>query len=192
MLSADKTILIPPYYELDCSNDSFQDLSQSYKIDELESFTKMKRYFSRLGNRNPATGYIYCSCIIAASNPHSAIMTKVSQILQESKLSLWPRSSDHENVGRIRWLLYSLQDMDVNRLKTILITLTSYEISVKWMKINTEYGSKCGKASSAAPDEPIKALVLEGPQDQVYELWTYYQHGMGLSPPRSLMLLECN
>lgn len=97
-------------------------------------------------------------------------MTKVSQILQESKLSLWPRSLDHENVGWIGWLLYSLQDMDVNHLKTILTTLTSYEIGVKWMKFNTEYGSKCSKASLAAPDEPIKALVLEGPQDQVHEL----------------------
>ncbi len=170
MLSVDKTILVPPYYELDRSNDSFQDLSQSYKIGELESFTKLKRYFSRLGNRNPSTGYVYCSCIVAASTPHSAIMTKVSQILQESKMSLWPRSSNHENVGRIGWLLYSLQDMDANRLKTILTTLTGYEIGVKWMRINTEYGSKRDKELLSTPGKAIKALVLEGPQDQVYEL----------------------
>jgi hypothetical protein len=96
-------------------------------------------------------------------------MSQVSQILQESKLSLWPRSSDHENVGRIGWLLYSLQDMDVNRLKIILTNLTGTEIGVKWMKITTDYGNK--KAKSLAPQEDsTKALVLEGPQDQVYEL----------------------
>jgi hypothetical protein len=95
-------------------------------------------------------------------------MTKVSQILQESKLSLWPRSCDHENVGRIGWLLYSLQDMDVTRLKSILTTLTGVEIGLKWMKISTDYGSKKDRQSTV--DEPTKALVLDGPQDQIYEL----------------------
>jgi hypothetical protein len=168
MLSADKTIVIPPYYDLDRSNSTFDDISATLKISDIESFTRLKRYFSRLGNRNPATGYIYCSCIIAASTPHSAIMTQVSQILQESKMSLWPRSSDHENVGRIGWLLYSLQDMDALRLKSILTTLTGCEIGVKWMKVNTEYGSK--KNMNNNGEEPTKAFVLEGPQDKVYEL----------------------
>jgi hypothetical protein len=52
MLSADKTIIIPPYYELDRSNTSFTDLSISHKIADIESYSKLKRYFSRLGNRN--------------------------------------------------------------------------------------------------------------------------------------------
>jgi hypothetical protein len=90
MLSADHTIIIHPYYELDQSNLSFTDLSKTFKISDVESFTKLKRYFSRLGNRNPNTGLVYCSCIIAATTFHAALMTKVSQILQESKLSLWP------------------------------------------------------------------------------------------------------
>jgi hypothetical protein len=124
MLSADRSILVPPYYELDQSNPSFQDLSSTFKITEVESFTKLKRYFSRLGNRNPNMGFVYCSCIVATSEPHAVLMTRVSQILQESKLSLWPRSSDHENVGRIGRLLYSLQDIDVSRLKSILTSLT--------------------------------------------------------------------
>jgi hypothetical protein len=166
MLSADKHILLPPYYELDRSNPSFQDLSSSFKVTEIESFTKLKRYFSQLGNRNASTGFVYCSCIVAASEPHAAMMTKVSQVLQESKLSLWPRSSDHENVGRIGWLLYSLQDMDVSRLKSLLTALTGTEIGVKWMRITMEYNSKKGSTM----DEPTKALVLEGLQDQVYEL----------------------
>jgi hypothetical protein len=142
MLSADKTIIIPPYYELDRSNTTFSDLSSSHKISDLDSFSKLKRYFSRLGNRNPNTGFVYCSCIVASSFTHAALMTQVSQILQESKLSLWPRSCDHENVSRIVWLLYSLQDMDVNRLKSILTQLTGYEIGVKWMKISSAAGSK--------------------------------------------------
>ncbi len=133
MLSADSKIIIPPYYELDCSNISFQDLSKTFKISDIESFTKLKRYFSRLGNRNPNTGFVYCSFIVAASLPHTALMTHVSQILQESKLSLWPRSCDHENIGRIGWLLYSLQDMDTSRLKILLTDLTGSEIHVKWM-----------------------------------------------------------
>jgi hypothetical protein len=168
MLSADKTIVIPPYYELDRSNTAFSDISSSFRIDDVESFTKLKRYFSRLGNRNPNTGFVYCSCIVAASEPHSALTTKVSQILQESKLSLWPRSSNHENVGRIGWLLYSLQGMDANCLKTLLTSLTGVEIGVKWMKISTEYRSK--RNNSAPPEEPTKAFVLEGPLDQIYEL----------------------
>jgi hypothetical protein len=168
MLSADKTMLIPPYYERDRSNTTFQDLSSSYNINKLESFSKLKRYFSRLGNRNPTTGYVYCSCIIAASLPHTALMTKVSQILLEFKLSLWPRSCDHENVGRIGWLLYSLQDMDVNRLKSLLTQLSGYEIGVKWMKISSDYGSK--KGSLQPKDGATKAVVLDGPQDHIYKL----------------------
>jgi hypothetical protein len=50
MLSADNTIIIPPFYELDRSNTTFQDLSESHRIAELDSFTKLKRYFTRLGN----------------------------------------------------------------------------------------------------------------------------------------------
>jgi hypothetical protein len=95
-------------------------------------------------------------------------MTKVSQILQESKLSLWPRSCNHENIGRIGWLLYSLQDMDISPIKTLLTNLTGTEIGVKWMKISSDYGSK--KTKTPTVEEPTKALVLEGPQDQVYEL----------------------
>ncbi len=160
--------MIPPYYELDCSNTSFFDLSNSFKISEVESFSKLKQYFSRLGSRNPNTGFVYCSCIVASSMPHTALMTKVSQILQESKLSLWPRSCDHENVGRIGWLLYSLQDMDINRLKSLLTSLTGSEIGAKWMKISLEPGSK--RDHKSAGEDPTKALVLEGPQDNIYEL----------------------
>jgi hypothetical protein len=168
MQSADNSIIIPPYYELDRSNTAFQDLSNSHKISDVESFSKLKRYFSRLGNQNPNTGFVYCSCILAASLPHAAIMTKVSQILQESKLSLWPRSCDHENVGRIGWLMYSLQDMDAGRLKSVLTALTGVEIGVKWMKISTDYGHK--KGQPRVNDKPSKAFVLDGPQDQVYDL----------------------
>jgi hypothetical protein len=46
MLSADKSILIPPYFELDRANTNFQDLSSSYKISDTESFSKLKRDFS--------------------------------------------------------------------------------------------------------------------------------------------------
>jgi hypothetical protein len=83
-------------------------------------------------------------------------MTQVSQILQESKLSLWPRSCDHKNVGRIGWLLYSLQDMDVNRLKLLLTNLTGTKIGVKWMKISTDYRAK-KDSSQKRNDEPTKA-----------------------------------
>jgi hypothetical protein len=158
MLLANNSILIPPFYKLDRSNSSFQDLSKSFKINNVESFTKLKRYFSKLGNRNPNTGFIYCSCIVAASFPHAALMTKVSQVLQESKLSLWPRSCDHKNVGQIGWLLYSLQDMDVGWLKSVLTALTGVEIGVKWMKIMTDYGSKRERTQTA--EEPTKDSFL--------------------------------
>jgi hypothetical protein len=58
--------------------------------------------------------------------------------------------------------------MDVNRLKTILTQLTGHEIGVKWMKISTEYGSK--KNPLQSNEEPTKALILDGPQHQIYEL----------------------
>jgi hypothetical protein len=157
MLSADQSIIIPPYYELDCTNICFSDISKTFKVSEVESFSKLKRYFSRLGNRNPTTGFVYCSCIIAASTPHAALMTKVNQILQESKMSLWPRSFDHENVGRIGWLLYSLQNMDTARLKFLLTSMTGSEIGVKWMKISSESSSK--KDRNVTAEEPTKALV---------------------------------
>jgi hypothetical protein len=73
------TIIIPPYYELDQSNVAFTDLSKTFKISDVESFTKLKRYFSRLGNRNPNTGFVYCSCIITATTPHATLMTKVNK-----------------------------------------------------------------------------------------------------------------
>jgi hypothetical protein len=58
--------------------------------------------------------------------------------------------------------------MDINRLKSLLTSLTGSEIGVKWMKISTESGSKRDHKSAA--EEPTKAVVLEGPQDNIYEL----------------------
>jgi hypothetical protein len=58
--------------------------------------------------------------------------------------------------------------MDTARLKFLLTSLTGSEIGVKWMKISSESSSK--KDRTAIAEEPTKALVLEGPQDNIYEL----------------------
>jgi hypothetical protein len=58
--------------------------------------------------------------------------------------------------------------MDISPIKTLLTNLTGTEIGVKWMKISSDYGSK--KTKTPTVEKPTKALVLEGPQDQVYEL----------------------
>jgi hypothetical protein len=58
--------------------------------------------------------------------------------------------------------------MDISRLKSLLTSLTGLEIGVKWMKISTDYSAQCD--CSATVEEPTEVLVLDGPQDQVYEL----------------------
>jgi hypothetical protein len=62
---------------------------------------------------------------------------------------------------------FTLYKTWINRLKSILTTLTGTEIGVKWMKITSEYGAK--NKNTSRVEEPTKALVLDGPQEQVYE-----------------------
>ncbi len=52
MLRADPSTLIPPYLELDRSDKNVPDLGKDKSITELEDYSDIKWYFSRLSTRN--------------------------------------------------------------------------------------------------------------------------------------------
>jgi hypothetical protein len=83
VLQGDPKTLIPPYFELDRSDNSVPDLSPSFNVEALDSYYSLKRYFSRLSPRS-----------------------------EEGFVSLWPKASDHELATDMGWLLYSTRQQE--------------------------------------------------------------------------------
>jgi hypothetical protein len=52
MLQADPNTIIPPYFELDRSDNSVPDLTATYKVSTLDSLASVKRYFLHLSPHN--------------------------------------------------------------------------------------------------------------------------------------------
>lgn len=76
MLRADPSTLIPPYLELDRSDNNVPDLGKDKSITELEDYSDIKRYFSRLSTRNQTTGKVYASVILAQNRPFCEVLDR--------------------------------------------------------------------------------------------------------------------
>jgi hypothetical protein len=60
MLQADSSTLIPPYFELERLDKNIPDLGKDTKVEDVEEFSNLKGYFSRLSKRNETTGKKIC------------------------------------------------------------------------------------------------------------------------------------
>jgi len=74
-IQADSSSIIPPNFELERSDKSVPDISSKFLISSLDSIDVIKRYFSRLSQRNDK-GNIYCSVILAHNIPFLNSWTK--------------------------------------------------------------------------------------------------------------------
>jgi hypothetical protein len=90
MLAADPTFIIPAFLCMDRNDRSYPDLCSEYQVSMIEEFSSLKRYFSRLGNRNETTGKVYCSLILAQSITFSAIIHTALSALRTDSLGLYP------------------------------------------------------------------------------------------------------
>jgi hypothetical protein len=66
VLQGDPKSIIPPYFQLDRADKSIPDLSATFKVDALDSYYSLKRYFSRLSPRSE-DGFVWSSIILAQS-----------------------------------------------------------------------------------------------------------------------------
>jgi hypothetical protein len=166
MLVADATTVIPPYFSLDRNDRSYPDLSSDFQVLALEEFSSIKRYFSRLGNRNETSGKVYCSVILAQSILFSAVIHTALSALRTDSFGLYPRASDHESPGEIGWMCYSVRSQDEQRLSALLSDICGEHIGVKWKMVCTSEGFK--KWDPADKSHPF-AMHVEGPSNKLQE-----------------------
>jgi hypothetical protein len=164
-LQGDPKSIIPPYFELDRSDNSIPDLSSMFNVTALDSYYSLKRYFSRLSPRSEE-GFIWSSIILAQSIPFTAFMEKTRHSLENQDFSLWPKASDHELAMDVSWLLYSTRQQDEERLADMMSKISGEKIGVKWKPIRTTDGTNRKKDPNSAR---VYALHLESAADRVQE-----------------------
>lgn len=167
LLQADPKTIIPPYYELERGNKDIPDISSTFQISAIESFSTLKRYVTRLNSRDEK-GNVYGSIIIAQTKPFHEIAERAAHSLQNQGFGIWPKSCDHEISTDIGWFLYSLRQQDDQRLSTLLSDLIQEPIGLKWKQIRTTTGYV--KRDPNDTSEKAKALHVEGPADRAHEI----------------------
>jgi hypothetical protein len=126
--------VIPPYLELDCNDKATQDLSSFFTVESTESFSELRKYFSRISLQKE-DGSIWCSIILAQSFSFATFTDKARTSLENNSFSLLPEASDHESASEKGWLLYSTHQQDEARLSELFSTLAGESIGVKWRPI---------------------------------------------------------
>jgi hypothetical protein len=167
LLQADPKTVIPPYFELERGNKDIPDLSTSFQVSAIESFSTLKRYVTCLNPRYDK-GNFYGSLIIAQTKPFHQIIEQASNSLQNQGFGIWPKSCNHELCTDIGWFLYSLRQQDDQRLTELISELIQEPIRLKWKQIRTTTGYV--KRDPNDESEKAKALHIEGPADRAHEI----------------------
>jgi hypothetical protein len=164
VLRADEHSIIPPFLELDRNDRNTPDLSTDFGVNDLDSFSLLKKYFFRISPRR-SDGSIWCSMILARNLPFSVFMDKARSSLENMSFSLWPKASDHESATDVGWLLYSCRYQDEERIAELLSKLTGEHIGAKWRPIRTTNGT--ARVRSKEDDsEKTYAIHLECSSDR--------------------------
>jgi len=191
LLRADPKTIIPPFLELDRNDKTTPDLSANFSIDATESFSEVKKYFSRISQRKE-DGSIWCSLIIAQSLSFNEFIDKARHSLENHSLGLWPKASDHASAAEVGWMLYSLRQQDETRLADLFSRLSGIQIRVKWRPIRTTDGSN-RRRDSQDDSQKVYALHLEAASDQARNatetLKQWYGSGKTSFPDRTKMRL---
>jgi hypothetical protein len=123
VLQGDPMSIIPPYFDLDRSDNDIPDLSTTFNVAALDSYYSLKRYFSCLSPRSEE-GFVWCSIILAQASSFASFMEKTRYSLENQAFSLWPKASDHELATDAGWLLYSTRQQDEERMADLLSSIT--------------------------------------------------------------------
>jgi len=102
----DNSSTIPPYFELNRADRTVPDINSAYLILALDSLESIKRYFSRLSQRNDK-GNLYYSLILAQNVSFTEFMGKARSSLMNLDNGIFPKACDHERTAKIGLLLYS-------------------------------------------------------------------------------------
>jgi hypothetical protein len=160
ILQADSTSIIPPYLSLDRSAGGFTDLSSKFPVTQVQGFTAIKRYFSRIFPRIDG-GQFYCNIILATTASPDWLQNSLRQHLRDHRFGLWRRSIDCEQVSEIGWLLYSTRQQDVERISQHLSYLTKEKVGARWRTVRTSNTFQRRRNTQSDKSPPIQAIHLE-------------------------------
>jgi hypothetical protein len=205
LIRADPSTIIPPYLELDRNDKSTPDLSSAFMVEATDSYSEVKKYFSRISPCKEDGADVWCSLILAQNLPFLTFMEKARHSLDNNSFSLWPKASDHESASEVGWLLYSTRQQDEGRLAEMFSSLSGENLGVKWRPIRTTDGNN-RKKDSLDDSERVYALHLEAASDRARaareKLKQYYGSGkttqfpdgtkMRLVPPFNTILSLAN
>jgi hypothetical protein len=89
LIRADPSTIIPLYLELDRNDKSTPDLFSAFTVEATDSFSKLKKYFSRI-SPHKEYGAVWCSLILAQNLSFLTFMEKARHSLENNSFSLWP------------------------------------------------------------------------------------------------------
>jgi len=129
-LQADPSLVIPPYFALDRNDKTVPHLTSSFLVKDINSFFSIKRYFSKLSDRN-VKGNMYCSIILVQNITYREVMDKARSALVNLDYGIVPKASNHKETEEIGWLLNSTPYQD-EEIQQYALLFSSGKIGAKW------------------------------------------------------------
>ena len=118
------------------------------------SISTLKKYFPRLTPR--AIGGEYFTTVrLGFSESLDGLLENNAWWFTEQKISLWPRPLQCEETTVLGWLLYSVREMDIKSLTTILSDSSGIDFGLRWRTITL------GQKGQISEENKIRAIHVE-------------------------------
>ena len=118
------------------------------------SLSTLKKYFPRL-NPRAMGGEYFTTVRLGFSESLDGLVENNAWWFQEQKISMWPRPLQCEETTVLGWLLYSVREMDIKSLTTVLSDSSGIDFGLRWQTITL------GQKGPISEENKIRAIHVE-------------------------------